>query len=298
MRVSENEIEIRKETLDNYKVFRTEINEITSFEKRLLCECNIKAMLPVSFEKEGNYYNILYKITGLISLETARKTGRLKADSIRVLFETLLKVYDYIPDYMLKPENVVLTLENVFFDTDFKSVYFMYAPGDVYTEEINKEVIMLAEDIINSVESIDTDTIMYIYTLICELKEENGTLKSAVKRADALSFKTEDIPKVDLQKEQEIVAFDMEDMEEVVKEKPKKKKANKFAKTLMDLGKRKIGDYTNFTPKKHDKYENINIEEFSDYTEDVKADNVAEDMLSYDFDGLENEDTSEILYMA
>ena len=113
-----------------------------------------------------------------------------------------------------------------------------------------------------------------------------------------MSFKTEDIPKVDLQKEQEIAAFDMEDLEEVVKEKPKKKKATKFAKTLMDLGKRKIGDYTNFTPKKHDKYENINIEEFSDYTEDVKADNVAEDMLSYDFDGLENEDTGEILYMA
>ncbi|MBQ1871412.1 MAG: hypothetical protein II147_04470 [Lachnospiraceae bacterium] len=278
MRSLDKEIVRKRNMSESYRVITPDIASVKVFEVGMMTECNIRSLLKMDAMVLSGGVSYNYKISGLLSLDNVRKSGKLTGEVVNTLFKSLYNCFDEIADYMLTPGNILLMQSEVFFTDDLRKALFMYVPKEEAEQMSNEEIIDFAEEILNTAENIDREVIMYMYTLICELKEENGTLKTAIEKAARITF-SEETKEVKKEKPMKSVRIEKvlpeeekdPSLEEIRKadEKAKKKaKRQKKKNEVISERKKKLLEYMDFSFTKHDKF-NEKKEDFNeeDYEE-------------------------------
>jgi len=271
MRSLETEIVKKRNMADSYRVITPDVEKVKVFEVGMLTECSIRSLLEMEATVLSGVVSYNYKISGLLSLDNIKKNGKLTGGVADALFKSLYNCFDEIADYMLVPGNILLTQSEVFFTDDLRKAYFMYVPQEEKDPMTNEEIIDFAEEILNTAENIDREVIMYMYSLICELKEENGTLKTAIEKAERITFKESE------EKAVKEVKAPVKEVKEPIKEqiqradnKARRKDRRKQKKNeILSERKKKLLEYMDFTLSKHDKFKEKKEERFieEDYEE-------------------------------
>ncbi len=264
---------------ESYRVITPDIASVKVFEVGMMTECNIRTLLKMDAMVLSGGVSYNYKISGLLSLDNVRKSGKLTGEVVNTLFKSLYNCFDEISDYMLTPGNILLMQSEVFFTDDLRKALFMYVPKEETEPMSNEEIIDFAEEILNTAENIDREVIMYMYSLICELKEENGTLKTAIEKASRITF-SEEIKETKKEKSLKISHTEKylpeeekdHSLEEIRKADERAKKKEKRQKKRSDLiseRKKKLLEYMDLSFTKHDKFNGKKKEDFNeeDYEE-------------------------------
>lgn len=279
MRSLEAEI-IRKRNMSNsYRVITPDIETVKVFEVGMLTECSIRSLLDMEATVISGVVSYNYKISGLFSLDNIKKNGKLTGEVVNNLFKSLYNCFDEIVDYMLVPENVLLMSSEIFFTDDLKKALFLYVPREETGVMSNEEIIDFAEELLNTADNIDREVIMYIYSLICELKEENGTLKTAIEKAERITFNKEEKEKekVSVKAVKMPITEYVDEREKALKKEIRKadnkaKRKDRFKKKKKEVlseRKKKLLEYMDFSFTKHDKYKENKEDRFieEDYKE-------------------------------
>lgn len=264
---------------DSYRVITPDIETVKVFEVGMLTECNIRSLLDMEATVIAGVVSYNYKISGLLSLDNIKKNGKLTGEVVNNLFKSLYNCFDEIVDYMLVPENVLLTSSEIFFTDDLKKALFLYVPREEVGVMSNEEIIDFAEELLNTADNIDREVIMYMYSLICELKEENGTLKTAIEKAERITFNKEEKEKRKApvaEVKRPIIECTNEAEKEIRKEIRKadnrakrKDRFKKKKKEVLSERKKKLLEYMDFSFTKHDKLKENKEDRFieEDYKE-------------------------------
>ncbi len=280
MRTLETEIIRKRNISDSYRVITPYVEDVKVFEVGMLTECNIRSLLEMEATVISGVVSYNYKISGLLSLDNIRKNGKLTGEVADALFKSLYACFDEIADYMLVPGNILLNQSEVFFPDDLRRAYFLYVPQEEKVPMTNEEIIDFAEEILNTAENIDREVIMYMYSLICELKEENGTLKTAIEKAERITFKeTEDkeakekhtgeVKKIEEQAVGEVDDPIKEEIRKADNKARRKDRRKQKKKEIISERKKKLLEYMDFSLSKHDKFREKKEERFieEDYDE-------------------------------
>ena len=279
MRSLQAEIIRKRNMSDSYRVITPDIETVKVFEVGMLTECNIRSLLDMEATVIAGVVSYNYKISGLLSLENIKKTGKLTGEVVNNLFKSLYNCFDEIADYMLVPENVLLTSSEIFFTDDLKKALFLYVPREETGAMSNEEIIDFAEELLNTADNIDREVIMYMYSLICELKEENGTLKTAIEKAERITFNKEEKEKRKAQvAEVKSPIIECKDegekaiRKEIRKADNRAKRKDRFKKKKKEVlseRKKKLLEYMDFSFTKHDKLKENKEDRFieEDYKE-------------------------------
>lgn len=128
------EIDIKKEgnkkslTIKDFKI------EENDFKTQMLLNNHISGLLQVKVNTVNNKSEIVYDITGLVSMRNLFDRKRMTQQDLLKITRALKELSNELHKYLLKIEDVNLVPENIYYNKSQEKYYFCYVPN--YEEDL------------------------------------------------------------------------------------------------------------------------------------------------------------------
>lgn len=149
------------------------IGEHMAYEIGMLENNTFKYLVKTSFSEVDQKKDEMFKIDGLSSLKNFFGTI---APGKKDLYKLLCDIRDCIKeimDYILFPENLVLSFKYILFDKEQDVYRFLYIPG--YRKNFSQQIKGLMEDIMRIYDHGNKDDVIYLYDIYGKLLIDNFT---------------------------------------------------------------------------------------------------------------------------
>ncbi len=147
--------------------------ELMAYEIGMLENNAFKYLVNTSFSEVDQKKDEMFKIDGLSSLKSFFGTI---APGKKDLYKLLCDIRDCIKeimDYILFPENLVLSFKYILFDKERDVYRFLYVPG--YRKNFSQQIKSLMEDIMRIYDHGNKDDVIYLYDIYGKLLIDNFT---------------------------------------------------------------------------------------------------------------------------
>ena len=187
-------ISYKRENHKSYLVVK-EIEEQAQdgFSMKMIWENEIKGLLPASQHVFNGERELYYDISGKQPLGLLYEKRGMNQKELRQLLKGLLSTIRNLEKYLLDEDSLFLSPESIYISSADGTPYFMYYPQE---EGVEERAYGLAEYLLEKVSGEEEAAVMFAYEFYRHVKEEKGSLSSALSQVDlreekALKDKTE-----------------------------------------------------------------------------------------------------------
>ena len=146
--------EYKKETSRTFFTVHDEsLTETESFSMRMLCGGILPGMLRCHLKSVDGENCMYYDVTGLHTLRTTWLNGKLRFAEIRFILEECISMIEEMEDYLLIPDQLLLSPDHIFVDPERTKMYFCCFPGAF--QDIRVQLCSLAEFILPLIDHND-----------------------------------------------------------------------------------------------------------------------------------------------
>ena len=154
--------------------------EICNLRKRnMIISGKCSALLPANIVGSTEYYRIIYNTSGYRKLSYYREIG---AFDILDIAGKILACIDYLKDYLIFPEEYLLTPDFIFISEEFRKLRIAYAP----TQKESSETAAISYCIFSLRKIADRSGKMYLETLGNILESGNFKLSGVLSSIDEM----------------------------------------------------------------------------------------------------------------
>ena len=193
--------------------FLMEIKNKYSFEMGMIEHNNIRNFLQASIKRINGRVEIYYDISSLQPLSRILEVRTIKLDEIRDFILEIVSATRGLEEFLLEASSVVLDPEYIYTDLNLKKFAFLYIPR---SEDNKKEMELLLESILNSINKEDKDCLIMVYGMLKECQKKDFVINDLEDIMDG------NLQKETVESEVEIIANNIE--ENIAKDNDKKKK--------------------------------------------------------------------------
>lgn len=168
------EVNFKRDLYHNFMVLSgVEHNIMESYCTKMLAYQQIEGILPLEIQIINNHAYFNYEITAKQSVFNLFEKTVLSMERIRRLFINLIDTIERSFDYLLVPDDFLLSPEYIYLDINTDMPFLSYLPG--YQKNIKDQMSNFIEYIMNKVDYNDKEAVLLIYRLYAVSKEEGCT---------------------------------------------------------------------------------------------------------------------------
>ena len=168
-------IEYRRNITKSYMLIISE-SELKPFEKELLQRNPIAGLLPFHMTTENGSAVCWYDITGKQAFDDTLQTALLTKEQLIQFLSDFCSLLEQVDSYLLNPQNIMLSPENIFQNNKDGSYQFCYAPEE--GENIAGNFQKLLEFILTKIEHKDEMAVKIAYRIYGDVMKEGYSLLS------------------------------------------------------------------------------------------------------------------------
>lgn len=161
-------------------------NRMESYCIKMLAYQQIEGILPLEIQTINNQAFFNYEITAKQSVYNLFDKTILSFDRVRKMFVNLIDTIERSYDYLLLPDDFIVTPEYVYLDINTDMPYLCYLPG--HQKNIKEQLSSFIEYMMNKVDYNDKEAVLLIYRLYAISKEEGYTfnhLKETIQNSNS-----------------------------------------------------------------------------------------------------------------
>lgn len=154
--------EYQRDIHNNYMVIEPgyPIDE-SSYQVRMLLANVIPFFLPCRLQNMDGKKLFYYEVTSRQSLSGIYEGKKLNYEELKQIFSSFLEVVEKMAEYLLNPDHLVLTPEQIYLDVERRCLYFCYLPG--YERPVREQFQSLTEYILPKLDHEDERAVILGY---------------------------------------------------------------------------------------------------------------------------------------
>ena len=145
------------------------------YEYQMLLANHIDTILPVNVITVGEKRQLVYAASGYKTLDSCLEKMVINGEQSLQVMECVLKGVDEVRQYLLAPNNLVLSTEDIFVEPDYSKAGLIYLPG--YERDIIVQLRELMESLLGRIDSSDMQSVMLAWKLHTLIKDEHISLR-------------------------------------------------------------------------------------------------------------------------
>ena len=170
------EVEYKRELRHNYMVLsHIEEEPCEAYSIKMLSTQSIEGILPLDLRVINNQTYLYYEITGNQLMINLLDKVELTYDKVKKLILRIINTIDRTYEYLLSPDDLMLSIEYVFLDIENDSPYLCYLPG--YNKDIKEQMGTFIEFLMDKVDYKDKEAVLLVYQLYAVCKEDGYTFE-------------------------------------------------------------------------------------------------------------------------
>ena len=174
-------ISYKRENHKSYLVVKEiEEQDQDGFSMRMIWENEIKGLLPVMQHVFNGEQELYYDISSKQTLEVLYEKREMDQKDLTRLLKGLSNTIKDMEKYLLDEDSLFLSPESIYISSTDGTPYFMYYPE----EGAEERAYGLAEYLLGKVSKEEEAAVMFVYEFYRYVKEEKGSLSTALSRLD------------------------------------------------------------------------------------------------------------------
>lgn len=144
------------------------LEDVESLTGRMLVKNNIASLISASLREFNGESYLYYDISGKIRFSDmfSGENDFMQKDDVEKLCQSFLALTDDLRDYLLEAEEIIVSPEYLFFDSDKKVYEFLYIPGRTGDESFNDGVKAVWDRVMEKFNhQSDLETIAKVYDI-------------------------------------------------------------------------------------------------------------------------------------
>lgn len=168
--------EYKRDMNHNYLIFHSEEEIHTdSYQTRMLIGNVIPSLLKCRIQGVDGRYLVYFDITSRQSVSAFYQDKKFNVDDLRMIFGGFVQVMEDATEYLMDPEQLMLTPEYLFLDVEKDQVYFCMMPG--CKKDIKEQFRYLAEYMLPKIDHEDKEAVTLGYGIYRHAIEESFHLE-------------------------------------------------------------------------------------------------------------------------
>ncbi|MGN0396381.1 MAG: DUF6382 domain-containing protein [Coprococcus sp.] len=169
------EMSCRTDGINSYLVIDDIDISGESYEINMINNNDIEGLLPFEFRSLNETGMIYYRINGCAGINQLVSADGLETDYIERLISSVISLISDLNMYMLSPDNLIIDINNVYYDNINKLFRFAYLPD--YNVDIRKQIKALVEEGIKLTNHRNHKAVDYIYGIYDIVIKPNYDIK-------------------------------------------------------------------------------------------------------------------------
>ena len=145
------------------------------YEYQMLMVNHIDTILPVNILSVNDKKQLIYAASGYKTLESCLEKMVINGEQILRVMECILNGIDEVRRYLLAPNNLVLSMDCLFVESDYSRAGLIYVPG--YNKDVILQLRELMENLLGRIDSSDMQSVMLAWKLHTMMKDEHISLR-------------------------------------------------------------------------------------------------------------------------
>lgn len=217
------QVEYKRDMQHNYLVIRDQIQLDSTFQEKMLSYNKLEGILPFQIQMMNGERIIRYEINGCQPLSEVCAKIPPKIGQLSKLVKGLLSAIKQAPEYLLKEDDFLLSLEHIFLELPSYHVQICYYSG--YQHSIKSQLAEFFESLMSCVDYEDREAVYLVYSLYMKSREVDCTIDSLMNVLNENSK----VPEKQITQEKNISQAKVSD-HQITVEKSEEKMKDDFAK--------------------------------------------------------------------
>ena len=145
------------------------------YEYQMLLANHMASILPVNVLSVNEKRQLIYSASGFKSLESCIEKMVINGEQILLVMDSVLNGIDDIKRYLLSPDNLVLSADCLFVESDYSKAGLIYVPG--YHKDIILQLQELMEVLLGRIDASDIKSVVLAWKLHTLIKDEHISLR-------------------------------------------------------------------------------------------------------------------------
>lgn len=150
--------------------------DTSSYQIRMLAGNVIPKLLKCRLQGMDGKTIFSYEITSRQPLASLFENKKLNIEDLQLVFGGFVQVMEEMAEFLLNPENLVISPEHMYADVEKKELYFCYLPG--YDHEVREQFQTLTEYVLPKLNHEDAKAVMLGYGVYRRALEESFHLEN------------------------------------------------------------------------------------------------------------------------
>lgn len=150
--------------------------DTSSYQIRMLAGNVIPKLLKCRLQGVDGKTIFSYEITSRQPLASLFENKKLNIEDLQLVFGGFVQVMEEMAEFLLNPENLVISPEHMYADVEKKELYFCYLPG--YDHEVREQFQTLTEYVLPKLNHEDAKAVMLGYGVYRRALEESFHLEN------------------------------------------------------------------------------------------------------------------------
>jgi hypothetical protein len=198
--------EFRRDMQQNLLVLRDQEISVSMFQEKMLEHNQLEGFLPIRVQRMNGERIIYYDLYGIQPLSEVCHVTLPNAAQLTSLVKGILEAIRKVGEYLLKEDDILLSLEYMFVRLPEYQIKLCYYPG--YQLSIKKQISQLFETLMSCVDYEDRDAVYLMYSLYMKSKDESCTvldLEQLLNRENKLESGLQAKARIDTEKRDTVV---------------------------------------------------------------------------------------------
>ncbi len=157
------EFETKKEGSEKYLLLKeSDFNE-NDYRIQMIMNNNIQGLLPIKIRNINNEKELLYDITGMVSLSNIFDRSLMKKEELTKFVLAIKQLQDSLKKYLLCEDNIKFDLDYIYYKSKQNHFFFCYCPVEV--EDFSLQMKSLFNQVLDYINYNDRDTVSLAYGL-------------------------------------------------------------------------------------------------------------------------------------
>lgn len=153
----------------------TKMVDTTSYQTRMLIGNGIPGLLKCRLQAVDGKTLFYYDITSRQPLKVLYENKKFNLDDLRLILGCFVQTMETMAEFLLNPENLMISPEYIYVDIEKKQLYFCYLPG--YEHAVREQFQTLTEYILPKLKHEDGNAVMLGYGVYRRALEDSFHLE-------------------------------------------------------------------------------------------------------------------------
>lgn len=168
--------EYKRDMNHSYLILRgTEQVDTASYQIRMLAGNAVPGLLKCRLQGVDGHMDFYYEITSRQPVSALYESRKLGNEDLQLIFGGFVRVLEEMAEFLLNPENLLISPEYMYVDIEKKEMYFCYLPG--YDHEVRAQLQTLTEYVLPKLDHEDGRAVMLGYGIYRRALEDSFHLE-------------------------------------------------------------------------------------------------------------------------